>query len=159
MLVIVLMMILLVSSVSAYRLFITKNQLTNIVNNFVSALQFARLSAMTSQRTITVCARGVANQCGSNWSQGQLIIDENKQTILRYLSALPDEYQLIWRSTLGKRDALQFRANGFTHGQQGSFLICNRTKSHQSSARIVILRTGRIRSELGDVAQCDEKQN
>lgn len=148
------MAMMLLSSVAAYRRFIEKNQLTSMVNNIVSALQFARFTAMTSQRTITFCARGIDNQCGSNWQRGQIIVDEKKKTALRYVDALSSRYQLRWKSTLGESDALRFRANGFTWGQQGSFLICNKTKSPAPSARIVILRTGRLRSERGKIAGC-----
>lgn len=144
----------LLSSVVAYRAFIEKNQLTNIVNNIVSALQFARFTAMTSQRTITLCAQGVDNQCGSDWQRGLFILDEKNQSILRYVDSLPSGYQLQWKSTLGETDALRFRANGFTRGQQGSFLICNKTKPSAPSARIVILRTGRVRSEVGEIVGC-----
>ncbi len=148
------MAMMLLSSVVAYRTFIEKNQLTSAINNLISALQFARLTAMTSERTITFCARGVDNQCGSDWQRGLFILDEKNQSILRYVDAVPTGYQLRWKSTLGETDALRFRANGFTRGQQGSFLICNKTKSHASSARIIILRTGRLRSEVGQIAGC-----
>lgn len=152
--VISLMATMLLSSVAAYRTFIEKNQLTSIVNNLISALQFARFTAMTSQRTITFCAQGVDNQCGSNWQRGQIILDEKNETVLRYVDVLSSGYQLLWKSTLGESDALRFRANGFTRGQQGSFLICNKTKPHAPSARIVILRTGRLRSVVGKIVGC-----
>lgn len=152
------MAMLLLSSVAAYRTFIEKNQLVSVVNDLVNGLNFARLSAMTSQSTITVCARSRTNQCGSQWSQGQLIINDSQHRLIQQYKALPKTYQLIWRSSLGQSDVLRFRPNGFTNGQQGSFLICPRLNSHAMSARIVILRTGRVRSEIGEVAQCDEKQ-
>lgn len=147
------MAIMLVSGVAAYRTFVEKNQLTSIVNNLMGALEFARFTAMTSQHTITLCARGL-NQCGSDWQQGLIILDEKKQSILRYIDALPGAYQLQWKSTLGETDALRFRPNGFTRGQQGSFLICNKSRPPALSARIVILRTGRLRSEVGKVVGC-----
>lgn len=148
------MAILLLSSVVGYRAFIEKNQLTTIVNTLVSVLQFARLEAMVSHHTITVCPRGRDNQCGLNWQQGQIILDEKNKTVLRYMAALPSHYQLRWKSTLGETHALRFCANGFTRGQQGSFLICNKEKPPALSARIVIVRTGRLRSEMGKIAGC-----
>lgn len=148
------MAMMLLSGAAAYRTFIEKNQLTSVVDNVISALQFARFTAMTSQRTITFCARGMDNQCGSDWQEGLFILDEKNETVLRYVDAIPAGYQLQWKSTLGETDALRFRANGFTRGQQGSFLICNKTKPHALSARIVILRTGRVRSEMGEIGGC-----
>lgn len=145
---------LLLSSAITYRSFIEKNQLSSVVNNLIGALQFARFTAMTSQRTITLCAQGMDNQCGSDWQQGLFILDEKNGIILRYVDALPSGYQLQWKSTLGETDALRYRANGFTRGQQGSFLICNKTKPNALSARIIILRTGRVRSEVGEIAGC-----
>lgn len=145
--------ILLLSSVLSYQFFIGKKQVTALVNQIVSALQYARLTAMTTQTIITFCPQGLQNTCGSQWQHGQLILDEKNQQVFRVLSPLPPHYQLIWKSTLGESDALRWRSNGFTFGQQGSFFICT---PHAESAQIIILRTGRIRTEVGSISACDD---
>lgn len=153
MIVLLLSAILLLSSVLSYQFFIEKKQLTTLVNQIVSALQYARSTAMTEQTTITFCPQGLQNTCGSTWQNGQLILDEKTQQVFRVLSPLSPHYRLIWKSTLGESDALRWRSNGFTFGQQGSFFIC---KSHAESAQIIILRTGRIRTEMGLIPTCDD---
>jgi type IV fimbrial biogenesis protein FimT len=149
-----LMMVILLSSVAAYRDFMEKNQLVATVNRLVGALRFARMTAMTSQQTMAFCPQGDHQQCGEDWQRGQIVVNEKKQRVLRFFPALPVGYQLQWKSTLGESDALRFRADGFTRGQQGSLFICRHFGAHPLSARIVILRTGRLRSEMGYIPQC-----
>lgn len=115
----------------------------------MNALNYARNTAMTLHTTTVFCPKKE-----SDWQSGQLIKDANNQRILRALPAIPSSYYFMWRSALGASADLRFEPDGFTHGQQGSFLICNRVKNAQS-ARIVLLRTGRMRVEMGSVAACD----
>lgn len=142
------------SCLLAYQHITNRFRLSSWVNNFVSALHFARVTAMTSHTTITLCARDSKNTCGSNWQAGQLVLDENNQHVFRVLSAVPNGYELTWKSTLGQSDALRWRANGFTRGQQGSFLLCSDQQHDNLSAQIIILRTGRVRSVIGKIPEC-----
>lgn len=129
------------SAAFAYREFINKNQLTALVNQFTDALEYARNTAITSGDTIILCPKNKNDSCGLNWQTGQLILDKHNQRVLRLLPAMPEGYRLLWKSTLGDSTQLQWRSDGFTRGQQGSFWFCGRN----SSAQIIILRTGRWR--------------
>lgn len=155
-LVIALSCILLFSAVMAYRAFINKNQLSTLVEKLSDALAYARDAAITLQSTITFCPKNEDGTCGSNWQKGQWIIDEKNQNVLRVLPAVPSQYHFFWRSTLGDFTALQWRSNGFTRGQQGSFFICGRKGYDALSARVIILRTGRIRVEMGKISGCND---
>src|SRR3990167_3099997 len=143
--VITLSCILLFSAAMAYREFISKNQLSTLVNQFTDALEYARDAAITTQSTVAFCPRNKDETCGSNWQNGQLIVDEKNKNVLRELPTMPSQYRLYWRSTLGDSSELRWRATGFTRGQQGSFLICADQSHHAVSAQIIILRTGRLR--------------
>jgi type IV fimbrial biogenesis protein FimT len=150
-LVISISLILLLSASIAYREFVHHNQLSTLVNNFTDALNYARDEAITKDMTITLCPKNAENNCGSDWQQGQLILDKDKH-VLRILPSMPKQYHLSWRSTLGDSNHLQWRSDGFTRGQQGSFFICA-TKGR--SARLIILRTGRLRVMTGKIPGCD----
>ena len=152
--VITLSCILLFSAAMAYREFISKNQLSTLVNQFTDALEYARDAAITTQSTVAFCPRNKDETCGSNWQNGQLIVDEKNKNVLRELPAMPSQYRLYWRSTLGDSSELRWRATGFTRGQQGSFLICADQSHHAVSAQIIILRTGRLRVVMGKIAGC-----
>jgi len=136
----------------AYREFVHQNQLSTLVNTLTDALEYARDEAITLDTTITLCPKNAEGSCGSNWQQGQLIIDKENQRVLRVLHAMPKQYQLLWKSTLGDSSHLQWRSDGFTRGQQGSFFICA-TKG--PSAQIIILRTGRLRVVTGKISRCE----
>ncbi|OGT32362.1 MAG: hypothetical protein A3C44_06880 [Gammaproteobacteria bacterium RIFCSPHIGHO2_02_FULL_39_13] len=148
--VIAIMVILFFSIILSYRFFMQKNQLTSLVNQVVSAVHDARFVAMTSHATTRFCARDM------DWQQGQLIVNEKNQQVIRVFPAMPAGYHLHWKSTLGESDALHFRSNGFTRGQQGSFFICTK---QADSAQIIVLRTGRIRSVIGKISGCDDPRN
>lgn len=147
--------ILLFSAVTAYQTFIRKNQLSTLVDQLTDAMEYARDAAITLQTTITFCPKNNDEQCGSHWQQGQLIIDERNQHRLRELPAIPNQYHLYWRSTLGDSGSLRWRSDGFTRGQQGSFLICAPAHHLGVSAQIIILRTGRLRVLIGKIAGCN----
>ena len=137
------------SSVMAYRQLVERHELTTLVDHLMSALQYARYTAMTTQATITFCPKGKNDQCGTHWQAGQLIMDQKSQHVFRELPPMPKNECLFWRSTLGESNALRWRADGFTRGQQGSFFIESKKKSQTLFAKIIILRTGRLRSEVG----------
>lgn len=149
MVVIALFSVLLFSTLAAYREFTQKNQLSVLVNDLTHALNYARASAITLQAGITFCANNGIGACGSDWQKGQIILNESNQAVLYELPALPSGYHLFWRSTLGDSADLRWRSDGFTRGQQGSFFVCGRKEHHERSAQIIILRTGRIRVEMG----------
>jgi len=148
--------LLLFATIGAYREFTNKNQLATLVTDLTTALEYARASAITSHADIIFCANNREGGCGSNWQNGQLILNENKAQVLRELPAMPGGYHLFWRSTLGDSVALRWRSDGFTRGQQGSFFICGRKDHPASSAQIIILRTSRLRVVTGIISGCDE---
>lgn len=126
----------------SYRSFAANNQLIVSVNNLVNALQYARDSAITLHTHIIFCAKD-HDACGTDWQNGQLIINGDDYTVLRVLPALPHDVQLSWRSSLGKSADLRWRPSGFTDGQQGSFFLYSSASAE--AAKIVVLRTGRLR--------------
>lgn len=154
MIVIILLGLLLFATASAYREFTARNQLSTLVNNLTNALDYARASAVTSHTGITFCADGGDGMCGSNWHNGQLILNDNNHRVLRSLPPIPNGYRLFWRSTLGESADLRWRSDGLTRGQQGSFFICTRKGHFVSSAQIIILRTSRWRVVTGVVSGC-----
>lgn len=146
------------SSVFAYQQWVTRNQLIILTNHFIDALRYARMMAITHDTTVTFCPRSQSYAtCGADWRQGILILNQKNQQVFRVLSAVPKNDHIYWKSTLGESDNLRWRANGFTRGQQGSFLICG--GYHALSAQLIILRTGRIRSVIGKISACDDPSN
>ena len=153
--VIALSCILLFSAAMAYQKFVNKNQLNTLVEKLSDALEYARDEAITSQSTISFCPKNEDETCGSDWQNGQLILDEKNKQVLRVLPPTPNQYHLTWCSTLGDSSELRWRSDGFTRGQQGSFFICERKAHQKLSAQIIVLRTGRLRVVMGEIPGCD----
>ena len=133
--------ILLFCAVPSFQHLLEKYQTTSYVNRIVSALQFARLTAISRQTEIQFCASSDLENCGGNWDEGQLVKSNNE--ILKKYSALKKDYQLIWKGSFGKNE-LAFEPDGFINGQQGSFYFYHRNNCLE---KIVVAMTGRIRLE------------
>src|SRR3989338_181803 len=143
-------MILFMISVMGYRHFITENTLIANVNQMVEALRFARMSAITSHHRVVLLPASA-----NDWQAGQVILDQANGNVLRVLPAIVKPYAFSWKSTLDYSDSLTWRRDGMTFGQQGSFYFCN-ANSPNHSAEIIILRTGRLRSIVGNIAGCQK---
>ncbi len=139
--------ILLLSSVISYREFMLKNQLNYNINKIVGMLHYAQSLAINSKNSIMVAP------AESDWQNGFVITDINHQKIFRTYSAISKQFTLTFRSSLGDNHFIEWQADGFTFGQQGSFLLCNTKNTHQS-AKITILRTGHVQSELQNGIGC-----
>lgn len=140
----------------AYRTLIHRHQLSALVDQLTDAIIYAHAMAIASHATVTICPDGNNTHCGTDWQRGQLIVDEKNHHVFRVLPPIPKTYHLCWRSTLGDVARLRFRADGFTRGQQGSFYFCARSKTLTSSAKIILLRTGRLRILIEKMRCCDQ---
>lgn len=157
MIVLAILAALLMGGLFAYRSFFQKKQLITLVNSVVTGLRYARFSALSQHHSVSFCPCGAAGSCGFNWRNTLCVVDEVDHVTLRHFPLSFNGYRLSWKSSLDKEGALRFRSDGFTAGQQGSFLFCHYDGGDALSARIVILRTGRLRSEIGGIVGCGEK--
>lgn len=136
-----------ITTVVIYRAVIVRYELRAVIETLLDGLQDARMMAITQHTTLFMCPKSANRQCGNNWSLGQWIVNPRTQQCLRVLPAVPVGYRLVWRGSLGRNQAISWRSNGFTDGQQGSFLFFQ--GSDKPVGRIVVLRSGRLRSEIG----------
>jgi len=140
--VILLASILLFCAIPSFEHLLERYQLSAYVNRVISSIQFARLSAMSRQMKTQYCGSNDLKKCTGSWTQGQLI--ESNHYILRSYPAWKKGYELVWKGSFGRNDALTFEPNGFTNGQQGSFYFYH----HQLCLKkIIVSLTGRIRIE------------
>ena len=138
------MSILLLISVSSVHYLVMSNRATAEINNVVSALQFARSEAIKNGVAVKFCKSVNHKTCGGNWRDGQIVIDERNNRIFRVFSALPKGDNLIWKSSLGKEDYVEFAAIGSTNGQHGTFSYCPYGGKKYARA-IIISQASRIR--------------
>jgi type IV fimbrial biogenesis protein FimT len=138
--------IFLLLAISGFHTFVIKTRVTSQVNQFMSAIAYARSEAIMRGEVITLCKSVDHKTCGGQWRDGQIIINA-KQQVLRVYQALPVGDQLLWFSNFKQNNFLQFSAAGFTNGQQGSFYYCPADKRY--AKRIVVEQSGRVRVEDG----------
>ena len=105
---------------------------TSRINALVSLIRFARHAAITQGNWVTLCP-AVGERCSNSrdWETGIMgFTDLNRdgvrqpqESILAYQSTLDPGERLRWRS-FRRRNYLQFRSEGYTNWQNGSFHYC-----------------------------------
>lgn len=136
-----LLAILLVVAIPMTQSLLTRNRVTQHAAELVTALNYARSEAVKRGSLVTFCKSKAGKSCEGDWRDGQIVIVDKQ--VLRQYAALTNGDNLIWRSSLGKNEMLQFAPAGFTHGQSGSFYYCPAEK--QYAKRIVVEQSGRTR--------------
>lgn len=126
-------------AIPAFRYFVTQNRALAQVNQIVAAINYARSEAIKTGKAVTFCKSIDHETCGGAWRDGQIILLEAK--VLRVYNALAPEDKLNWASNLGKNNALVLLPTGFTDGQNGSFTYC----SDGYARKIIVEQTGRVR--------------
>jgi type IV fimbrial biogenesis protein FimT len=120
-----------------------KNRSAITVHNIVSALQFARSTAINHKTKVKYCKSSNHKICGGNWEDGQIIISED-QKLLHVFAALNYRDTLTWNSSLGKNEFIEFTSDGRTNGQVGTFTyIPNGQKKYLKT--ITINHAGRVK--------------
>lgn len=114
------------------------------VNQLVGGLYYARSSAVEQNATVVFCKSTTHRTCGGNWHDGQIVLQASQGRVLRVLPALSTENQLIWNSSGGQDDRVEWLPTGYTNGQRGTFYFCATKAPVQFSRKIVLLNTGRI---------------
>jgi type IV fimbrial biogenesis protein FimT len=133
--------ILCLAGIPSWQYFMQENQMSAQVRTFITALNFARSEAVKQSEKIIFCPSENQHSCGGFWEQGQIVL--SKDNVLRAYPALPPNVKLIWKSSLGRNDHLEFVPSGFTNGQKGSFIFC--PPNPRYAKRIVIEQSGRMR--------------
>src|SRR5262249_26905253 len=116
------------------------------VNSLLNGLNFARSEAIARNEKIVFCKSSNRKNCGGKWRDGQVVMSGTH--LLKVFSALPKGSFLLWNSSEGKDDYVEWLPTGFTNGQRGTFYYCAAEKNQHHSRAIVLLNTGRMYVEL-----------
>ncbi|MDH5324197.1 MAG: GspH/FimT family pseudopilin [Gammaproteobacteria bacterium] len=132
------------------------------MNDFVASTRLARSHAITSNAPVTVCPMAAATQqiaepeCSgaTNWEAGWVIFADSNgdgsitngtagdtsddDTILRFYTALPNNFTL--RTT---RTRITFQSTGMAIGFNGTWTLCDPSRSLQIARGAIIPITGR----------------
>jgi type IV fimbrial biogenesis protein FimT len=124
---------------------------TSRVNDLVGIIRFARHAAISERRWVTLCPP--ENEFCSNsaeWHTGVMVFEDRNrdgirqsgEPVLGYLPGLDPGERLIWRS-FRRRNFLQFRPEGYTNWQNGSFLYCPSSGDARYGKALIVNIQGR----------------
>jgi type IV fimbrial biogenesis protein FimT len=139
---------------------ISDNRFSTHANRLVTALAYARNEAVTRGTQVTIKHKGTVAQV---WDSGwDVFIDDNgngtkeqAEELLQTYEALPNGYTLRTSSNYGNWVAYQASGNirsgsGFAND---TFRLCDSSRD-KTSARAIIVKMGRVRTEIGKVKEC-----
>ena len=123
-----------------------RHQLQQSAQQIYQAVEQARQRAISHAQRVIFCPVGTRRgQCGQHWQAGQMLIAAQTGKAIKFFPALPAGISMQWRSSLGRHATLQFTADGFTFGQQGTFVLKRVGEGQEQSRRLTVLRSGRVR--------------
>ncbi len=141
---------------------------TSRINALVSLIRFTRHAAISQGNWVTLCpAVGEACSNSRDWQGGIMsFADLNRdgarqpgEAVLAYQSALDPGERLRWRS-FRQRNYLQFRPEGYTNWQNGSFHYCPASGDPRFGKVLIINIQGRMATSVdADGDGIDEQAN
>lgn len=120
--------------------FLRSHRSLSKMNQIAHALYIARSEAIKRNEKMILCASSDKKNCGKNWQDGQILVTSTGQ-LLRIFPSLPQGDRLIWNSSLGKDESVEWLPDGYTNGQRGTFYYC--ADQSANSRSLVLLNTGR----------------
>ena len=139
---------------------IADNRFSTHANRLVTALAYTRSEAITRGTQVTIKHKGAAAQI---WDGGwDVFVDNNgngtkdaAEELLQTSEALPDGFTLRTSSNYGNWVAYLSTGNirsgsGFAND---TFRLCDSTRD-KTNARAIIVKMGRVRTEIGKVREC-----
>lgn len=118
------------------------------VNQLLADLNFARSRAITSRRTVSLCAGQTSCDGVARWKNQIIIFEDvnangaldNNELPVR-VSTLAGSHEWNWGNFRNQRH-MSFKPDGTTHSLNGTFTLC---RKNQALRKIVINITGRTR--------------
>jgi len=130
---------------------IARTHSTTRVNDLVGIIRFARHAAISERRWVTLCpAEGEACTNRNQWHTGVMAFEDRNrdgekqsaEPVLGYLPRLDPGEQLLWRA-FRRRNFLQFRPEGYTNWQNGSFVYCPASRDARYGKVLIVNIQGR----------------
>jgi len=148
---IVLASILLLLAIPVYKMLVSQNRSITETDQLITAINFTRSEAIKRHSIVTLCKSNDGEGCSGQWQDGWIIfIDQAargqvqaKEDILRRYKNQSKDYLLRWHGSRSE-SYLQIGPTGATHGQDGTFILCDKSDTQPVKA-LVVSQSGRIR--------------
>jgi type IV fimbrial biogenesis protein FimT len=160
---ITLIIVAIVASFSAsFAALIARQEISTQTNEVVTSLKLARTVAIVRQTRVTLCQSTSGSKCerGFDWGKGWILFTDNDNNrvidpddeVIQFHPGLNDRTSLHWRGSLGTNYYLSFLDTGFSN-KAGSFWVCNDGRVIKEARRVVLARTGRVRTRDATVTE------
>ncbi|MFM2322516.1 MAG: type 4 pili biosis protein [Pseudomonadota bacterium] len=133
-----------------YRHLIAELRLFILTERIKMTIHYARSEAIRRQSLVTICKSKDRKTCSGRWQDGWIVfLAKNPSdlvdsaTLLRVYPALGHMEFLVWHG-FRSHDYLQWRPDGSTYGQNGSFIICVGVLSKKVAWSLKVSQTGRL---------------
>lgn len=151
---------------SSFAALVIRQEISTQTNEVVTSLKLARTVAIFRQTRVTLCQSTSGLKCerGFDWGKGWIVFtdDDNNRVIdpddqvIQFHPGLNDRTSLHWRGSLGTNYYLSFLASGFSN-KAGSFWVCSDNSIISEGRRVVLARTGRVRTRDATQAEIDQR--
>ncbi|WP_203301815.1 GspH/FimT family pseudopilin [Marinobacter sediminum] len=123
-----------------------------LINEYHTLFSFARWSAASHRRLVTVCPLSTQNRCVDDWQRPiSVFFDSNNDKqpddnrILRKVALKSALFNTTSRT--GGKGYFQFNPNGMIHGATGSLILCPSRTEGTRMSYMAINKGGRFRVE------------
>ncbi len=144
--------IIVTTAIPAFSDFLSRHRATQSVNQLMGIIQFARISAVSRGKTVTLCPSTNGVDCDTNWSGGLLVFEDINSDGKRDMDEprlratyLADKSSILSWVSFGSNNHLRFTGQGFTYNQNGSFTLCPASGDVHYAKHVIINRSGRLR--------------
>ena len=154
-----------VSFSSSFAALVIRQEISTQTNEVVTSLKLARTAAIVRKTRVTLCQSTSGQKCerGTDWGKGWIMFtDRNKNRVIdpddeviQFHPGLNDRTSLHWRGSLGTNYYLGYKATGAS-SKAGSFWVCSDGSAIKEARRVVLARTGRVRTRDATYEQMDE---
>ena len=139
---------------------INDNRMSSAANQLITSLAYSRSEAIKRGQQVTIKHKGATEKL---WEQGWDIFTDNNgngimdmsDVLLKTFDELPEGYTL--RSGYNFANWVAYLATGSFRSGSGfvndTFRLCDSTKQI-SKSRAIIVKMGRVRTEIGKVKEC-----
>ena len=118
-------------------------RLDSVSHRLWGTIRFTRHMAIELQHDVALCAKSNSVASPLSWSHGWVVNDLIALQPLRVYSSVPKATDIKWRGGFSSHECLSFNAYGFTHGQQGRFILS--IDNSPQTQQLVVSRAGRVR--------------
>lgn len=136
----------------AWGWWISKTRHRVILESYYTLFAYARWTAASHERLVTVCPLSAKDRCVDDWQLpvSVFVDSDNDKTpdggnILKQLTVDLGSYKM--RSRTAGRGYFQFNSKGMTHGAMGSLVLCPSDFSEGTMSYMPVNLAGRFRTE------------